>query len=218
MTAIVHTLAAAGPLAAGWSVHTLSMRRRLDQARRDPLTGLPGRDAFEKHAARLLRKTRCAVLLIDLDGFKQINDVHGHAAGDAAIRAAGERLGTWVRVQDGAVGRLGGDEFAAVVRMPHTSDLPMELRTLHQMVCEPVEFDGHLIPLGCSIGAYHGPFPGLGLSAALRVADEAMYGAKQTGGGWLITSNPTPAYRTVNGRRDGRPGTGIDAGSVGGVS
>ncbi|MDW6061355.1 GGDEF domain-containing protein [Streptomyces sp. FXJ1.4098] len=209
-----HTLtaiSAAAPLAVGWTMHGLWFRRSLDQARRDPLSGLPTRAAFEKHAEQLLRETRCAVLLIDLDGFKQINDVHGHAAGDAAIRAAGERLGTWVQVQDGAVGRLGGDEFAAVVPMPHTTDLPVELRTLHEMVCEPVAFDGHLIPLGSSIGAYHGPFPAPSLSTALRVADEAMYGAKQTGGGWLITSNPTPAYRTVNGRRDGRPGTDIDA-------
>ncbi|GAA2333480.1 GGDEF domain-containing protein [Streptomyces cuspidosporus] len=209
-----HTLtaiSAAAPLAAGWTVHSLWFRRILDQARRDPLTGLPTRAAFEMHAARLLSRARCAVLLIDLDGFKALNDTFGHAAGDAAIRAAGERLGTWVHVQNGAVGRLGGDEFAAVVRMPHTTDLPLELRTLHELLCQPVKFDGRLISLGCSIGAYHGPFPGPSLPTALRVADEAMYGAKQAGGGSLIASNPTPVYLTVNGRRDGRSGTDFDA-------
>ncbi|MFI0764618.1 GGDEF domain-containing protein [Streptomyces sp. NPDC021218] len=203
----LHTVAAAAPLAAGWAVHGLWFRRSLDRARRDPLTGLPTRAAFEKHAAQLLREERCAVLLIDLDGFKALNDTMGHAAGDAAIRAAGERLGVWVHVQNGAVGRLGGDEFAAVVTMPHPSDLPVELSTLHRIVCEPVEFGGHLIPLGASIGAYHAPHSAPALSVALRRADEAMYQAKQTGGGWAITDSTVPVHRTVNGRRDGRNGT-----------
>ncbi|CDR08539.1 GGDEF domain-containing protein [Streptomyces iranensis] len=203
----LHTVAAAAPLATGWAAHGLWFRRSLDRARRDPLTGLPTRAAFEKHAAQLLRKERCAVLLIDLDGFKALNDTMGHAAGDATIRAVGERLGVWVHVQNGAVGRLGGDEFAAVVSMPHPSDLPVELSTLHRMICEPVELDGRVIPLRASIGAYHGPHPAPALSVALRRADEAMYQAKQAGGGWAITDNTAPVYRTVNGRRDGRPGT-----------
>ncbi|MGW7691014.1 GGDEF domain-containing protein [Streptomyces asiaticus] len=205
----LHTVAAAAPLAAGWAVHGLWFRRSLDRARRDPLTGLPTRAAFEKHAAQLLRKERCAVLLIDLDGFKALNDTFGHAAGDAAIRAAGERLGTWVTAQGGAVGRLGGDEFAAAVPVANPSDLPVELSTLHEIVCEPVEFEGRLMPLGASIGALYGPYLSRArtLRNLLRCADEAMYQAKQTGGGWAITDNPTPAHRTVNGRRDGRPGT-----------
>jgi len=208
MSHALTAVSAAAPLAAGWAVHGLWFRRSLARARRDPLTGLPTRAAFERHAAHLLRKERCALLLIDLDGFKALNDGFGHAAGDAAIHASGERLGTWVHVQNGAVARLGGDEFAAVVRMPHASDLPVELSTLLRIICEPVEFDGHLMPLGASIGAYHGPHPSPALSIALRRADEAMYQAKRSGGGWSIADDLTPAYGTVNGRREGRPGTG----------
>ncbi|MFC9224644.1 GGDEF domain-containing protein [Streptomyces hygroscopicus] len=212
-----HTLAAlsaAAPLAAGWTVHGLWQHRLIDRAGRDALTGLPRRAAFEKSAARMLRRTGrdvVAVVVIDLDGFKQVNDIHGHAAGDTAIRETGRRLAQWAEPL-GTVARLGGDEFAAVIRCPDPDTLRGELTHLHQWLCSPVTYDGLPLPLGASIGAYlHTPGPAVELPEALRVADEAMYGVKQTGGGWAITHTPTPAYRTVNGRRDGRRGTDLDA-------
>ncbi|MFD8463305.1 GGDEF domain-containing protein [Streptomyces antimycoticus] len=213
-----HTLAAlsaAAPLAAGWTVHGLWQHRLIDRAERDELTGLPRRAAFEKSAARMLRRTGrdvVAVLVIDLDGFKRVNDVYGHAAGDTAIRETGRRLAQWAEPL-GTVARLGGDEFAAVIRCPDLDTVRGELTHLHQWLCSPIAYDGLPLPLGASIGAYlHTPAPGPAaeLSAALRVADEVMYGVKQTGGGWSITTSLTPAYRTVNGRRDGRRGTGLD--------
>ncbi|MFE5125486.1 GGDEF domain-containing protein [Streptomyces sp. NPDC056669] len=214
-----HTLAAlsaAAPLAAGWTVHGLWQHHLIDRAERDALTGLPRRAAFEKSAARMLRRTRRDVvvtLIIDLDGFKQVNDIHGHAAGDTAIRETGRRLAQWAESL-GTVARLGGDEFAAVIRCPDPDTVRGELTHLHQWLCSTVTYDGLPLPLGASIGAYlHAPGPGstVDLPAALRVADEVMYGVKQTGGGWSITHTLTPAYRTVNGRRDGRPGTDLDA-------
>ncbi|QKV93888.1 GGDEF domain-containing protein [Streptomyces sp. NA02950] len=208
-----HTLAAlsaAAPLAAGWTVHGLWQRRLIDRAGRDALTGLPRRDAFEHSAARMLRKTQhrvLAVLVIDLNGFKQVNDVYGHAAGDATIRETGRRLAQWAEPL-GTVARLGGDEFAAAIRCPDTETLRGELTHLHQWLCSTVTYDGLPLPLGASIGVYHhATGRPVELSAALRVADEAMYRVKQTGGGWSLTRSLAPAYRTVNGRRDGRRGT-----------
>ncbi|MBP8533709.1 GGDEF domain-containing protein [Streptomyces sp. MK37H] len=211
-----HTLAAlsaAAPLAAGWTVHGLWQRRQIDRAGRDTLTGLPRRDAFEHSAARMLRKPPrgvVAVLVIDLDGFKQVNDVYGHAAGDAAIRETGRRLAQWAEPL-GTVARLGGDEFAAAIRCSDTETLRGELTHLHQWLCSTVTYDGLPLPLGASIGAYqHTTGRPAELSAVLRVADEAMYQVKQTAGGWALTRSLTPTYRTVNGRRDGRRGTAND--------
>ncbi|WP_413808510.1 GGDEF domain-containing protein [Streptomyces sp. OE57] len=206
-------LSAAAPLAAGWTVHGLWQQRLIDRAERDDLTGLPRRAAFEKSAARILCKTRrdvVATLVIDLDGFKQVNDVHGHAAGDTAIRETGRRLAQWAEPL-GTVARLGGDEFTAVIRCPDPETVRGELTHLHQWLCSPVTYDGLPLSLGASIGAYlHTHRPAVDLSAALRVADEVMYGVKQTGGGWSITHTLNPSYRTVNGRRDGRRGTDLD--------
>ncbi|QKV93959.1 GGDEF domain-containing protein [Streptomyces sp. NA02950] len=214
MSHALTAVSAAAPLATGWAMHGLWFRHRLNRARRDPLTDLPTRAAFEKHAAQLLRKDRCAVLVIDLDGFKQINDVHGHAAGDTAIRETGQRLAQWAEPL-GTVARLGGDEFAAAICCPDTDTLSGELTHLHQWLCSVVTYDGLPLPLGASIGAYaHTPDgPAADLASALRAADEAMYGVKQTGGGWTIKHTISPDYRTVNGRRDGRRGTATEGGS-----
>jgi diguanylate cyclase (GGDEF)-like protein len=82
------------------------------EARHDPLTGLPNRRALERHWRELAHPR--ALLLIDLDGFKAVNDRHGHAVGDALLRAVAARLGATV-VAPGLVGRWGGDEFVALV-------------------------------------------------------------------------------------------------------
>ncbi|MDT3395761.1 GGDEF domain-containing protein [Streptomyces sp. B1866] len=209
----LHTLAAAAPLAAGWAVHGLWWRRRLAAARRDPLSGLVGRAVFERAACRVLAGRRpVAVLVIDLDGFKQVNDRFGHAAGDAVIRATGERLAQWADGL-GVAGRLGGDEFAAAVRVDSADALRGELVHLHQWLCSPVPRpDGPPLVVGASIGAYLVPSrAGADLSVALRRADESMYLAKQVKGGWLVADGPAPVHATVWGRRDGRPGTHLPA-------
>ncbi|TJZ56151.1 GGDEF domain-containing protein [Streptomyces piniterrae] len=200
------TLAAAsGPLAAGWSLHALRMRRRIESARRDPLTGLWTRDAFDAKARRRLARSAAAVVVIDLDGFKALNDTYGHAAGDAALAHTGRVLADRVRLW-GLAARLGGDEFALI--LPATAhDVRTHMGKLHTRLVQPFDYEGTALDVGSSIGAVVTE-PGADLSAALRRADEAMYAAKRTGGGWFVAVGLPPALPTVNGRRAGRPGTG----------
>ncbi|PGH46907.1 GGDEF domain-containing protein [Streptomyces sp. Ru87] len=206
MSTLLPALAAAAPTAAAWSLHTMWMRRKLAAARRDPLTGLATRETFETDARRLLAYGPRAVLVVDLDGFKVLNDSHGHAAGDTALSAIGRRLADWSADNAGQVARLGGDEFAAVAPVYSPADLAWELEQLHQRLCEPVAYEGRPLALGASIGAAWSARPPGDLPWPLRRADEAMYAAKQNGGGYHIADDTTEPHPTVNGRRAGRPG------------
>ncbi|WP_405756741.1 GGDEF domain-containing protein [Streptomyces sp. NBC_00073] len=209
-------LSAALPLAAGWSVHSLRLRRQIDAAHRDPLTGLWTRDPFEERARKSLsHKSQRAVLVLDLDRFKEINDTLGHAAGDAVIRATGQRLGRWAEEHAGVAGRLGGDEFAAVIPGYGIDKLRADLFMLTGRLDQPVLFDGHQIEVHTSIGAAYHRTGTANLSTLLRRADEQMYKAKQRGGGWRIAHRlAVPAAGTVNGRRDGRRGTARGTGAA----
>ncbi|MGZ9931212.1 GGDEF domain-containing protein [Streptomyces sp. NC-S4] len=209
MSHTMTALSAALPLASGWSVHSLWMRRRIEAAHRDPLTGLWTRDPFEERARKSLSGgSQRAVLVLDLNRFKEINDTLGHAAGDAVIRETGQRLGRWAEEHAGIAGRLGGDEFAAVIPGYGIDKLRVDLFMLTGRLGQPVPFDGRPIGVHASIGAaYHRTGTGE-LSTLLRRADEQMYRAKQVGGGWRIAHRLTvPSMSTVNGRRDGRRGT-----------
>ncbi|UNO44223.1 GGDEF domain-containing protein [Streptomyces sp. MST-110588] len=188
------------------------MSAELEQARYDPLTGLLTRVGFEQCASRMLEVGPSAVLLIDLDGLKGLNDHFGHDAGDAAIRATGASLHDVVESYPGAVaGRLGGDEFAAVVPLPEAVALPWLLRGLHEAITAPVRHRGRDLAVGASIGVcLTADLPAVSLPLALRLADEAMYEAKRSGGGWLAAAGPAPAHRTVTGRRNGRRGTALE--------
>ncbi|MFE6833424.1 GGDEF domain-containing protein [Streptomyces sp. NPDC057705] len=207
-----HTLAAlsaALPLAAGWSLHSLRLRRRIEAARRDPLTGLLTRDAFADRVARMLAQGPSAVYVIDLDRFKAINDTHGHAAGDTVLRTTGLRLSRWADENAGTVVRLGGDEFAAVARVFSREDLLWTLTELTRVLEEPVHADSHVFTVGASIGAvaYDPATDTADVSALLRLADEQMYRAKRGGAPWMNALTLTPEHATVNGRRAGRRGT-----------
>ncbi|MFF9772018.1 GGDEF domain-containing protein [Streptomyces sp. NPDC014636] len=213
---MLHTLSAVGPVAAAWGAHSLWMRRRLTAARRDPLSGLWTRDAFETRAAyAVARRPHVAVILCDLDGFKAVNDTHGHAAGDAAIRAAAASLNDALNGHPGAVAaRLGGDEFAAVVPLTGPFALPWLLRGLHEEMTAPFRHAGRDLTVGASIGAALSSDlnpavsrPGEALATLLRLADEAMYAVKRTGGGWHYPATTAPGRGTTAGRRTGRPGT-----------
>jgi diguanylate cyclase (GGDEF)-like protein len=201
--------AAAAPIAAGWAVHATMLGRLLTTAGRDPLTGLNTRAALNgRTARRLLRSGQTLVLLVDCDKFKHINDTHGHAAGDTVITATGRRLHEIVTSLGGIAVRLGGDEFAAIIPThAHGRDIAELVRTA---LCETVEHDGQRIPIAVSVGAAVGQ-PGSDLAEVMRLADEAMYTAKRTGGGHVLSHATIPLYRTVNGRRQGRPGTGKQA-------
>ncbi|WP_406387050.1 GGDEF domain-containing protein [Streptomyces sp. NBC_00211] len=209
MSHTMTALSAALPLVSGWSVHSLWMRRRIEAARRDPLTGLWTRDPFEERARKsLAHKCQRAVLVLDLNRFKEINDSLGHAAGDAVIRETGKRLGRWAEEHAGVAGRLGGDEFAAIIPGYGIDKLRVDLFMLTGRLDQSVPFDGRPIEVHTSIGAAYYRTGTGDLSTLLRRADEQMYKAKQSGGGWRIAHRLTvPAMGTVNGRRDGRPGT-----------
>ncbi|MDV7215241.1 GGDEF domain-containing protein [Streptomyces prunicolor] len=217
MNALLTALSAAGPLACGWGAHGLWMGRRLTAARRDPLSGLWTRASFERRALRILgRQMHTAVILVDLDGFKALNDTAGHAAGDAAIRNTAASLTDAVASYPGAVvGRLGGDEFIAAVPLPGAHTLPWLLDALHDVITAPFRFEDTDLTVGVSIGAslssdllptapQGGP---VALSLLMRLADEAMYTAKRAGGGWCDPAAATPDGTTTAGRRTGRPGT-----------
>lgn len=211
MNDVVTALAAAAPLASGWAWHCVILRRRLSAARRDPLSGLPTRAVFERRASRALARGPHAVLLLDLDGFKHLNDTFGHAAGDEAIRATAASLNDACSGRGGSVAaRLGGDEFAAVVPLPDPTVLPWLLSGLHDEVTAPFVsyYRGRTLTVGVSIGAcVTAELPTPSLSLALRRADEAMYEAKRNGGGWRIADGPALNRSTTAGRRTGRPGT-----------
>ncbi|MDX3804587.1 GGDEF domain-containing protein [Streptomyces sp. AK04-3B] len=162
----------------GWAVHGGILARRLASARRDPLTGLHTRAGWTARAEHLIRRhPRAAVLLVDLDHFKTLNDTHGHAAGDAALAATADRLRTWCG-HNGTAGRLGGDEFVAVVRDLAAGDLDKLIAALHR----PLDYEGVPLPLAASVGVCNVAELAVPvLTDALASADAAMYAAKGRG-------------------------------------
>ena len=157
------------------------------QAIHDPLTGLPNRlffvDKFERALeAGSARNVLIAVFYIDIDGFKPVNDTHGHAAGDELLKQIADRLRTTVRRAD-AVARLGGDEFAMIVE--GLADVEPIAR-IGNAVCEALS-DPFVLPnvatvkIGASVGVAIYPMHGASRDLLLRAADDAMYRAKRAG-------------------------------------
>ena len=152
----------------------------------DSLTGLPNRRLLEDRLKQALfraerREARVAVLLIDLDDFKQVNDSAGHRAGDAALREVAMRLGACVRKAD-TLARHGGDEFVVVMEdLEGEADCSVVAEKIHRALAAPVRIDGSEFTLGASIGIAAFPDDGAGADALLRNADAAMYRAKQLG-------------------------------------
>lgn len=155
-------------------------------AHHDFLTGLPNRflltDRFKQVAAAAERnETRYALLFIDLDRFKNVNDTLGHSIGDQLLRDVASRLGSIVRGTD-TLSRQGGDEFLVLlgeVETPETAAIVA--RKLMQILGEPFLLDGHPITVTPSIGIAVSPEDGTDLDSLLKHADLAMYDAKQQG-------------------------------------
>ncbi|MEU1115088.1 MULTISPECIES: GGDEF domain-containing protein [unclassified Streptomyces] len=212
MSTLLAALSASAPLASGWAVHVAWLRRRLQVARRDPLTGLHTRDGFTRRATALLKDERAIVVLADVDHFKQVNDRHGHAAGDALLKATAHRLARHVG-PSGVAGRLGGDEFAAVLFDRHGAAADL-LAHLHTTLAGPIDGCDPDVRTTVSLGWVRAAdFPGEELSALLRRADEAMYAAKQEARSGLRRAGLGKLFATVTGRRSGRRGarTGLPA-------
>ncbi|MEU9529725.1 GGDEF domain-containing protein [Streptomyces sp. NPDC048210] len=192
----------------GWTMHAVALHRKLAAARRDPLTGLLGRDGYTAKARQILdRYTDTAtVLMCDLDHFKAINDTLGHAAGDAVISATADRLSAWAGSR-AAVGRLGGDEFALTLRIA-PERRQARLAQLVDKLTQPVVLEDHrVVQVAASIGAASANSLGTSnLSVLQRAADTALYKGKHTGRA-VLASRADLTTASVNGRRAGRSGT-----------
>jgi len=152
----------------------------------DVLTGLPNRtlltDRVEQAIARALRSgNKLALLFLDLDRFKNVNDSLGHAIGDRLLQAVSQRLLTCLRQEDTAA-RLGGDEF--IISLADVADGAEAARVAERILAElatPFSVSGHLLPAEASIGIALYPDDGDDAQTLLRSADTAMYHAKETG-------------------------------------
>jgi diguanylate cyclase (GGDEF)-like protein len=148
----------------------------------DPLTNVFNRRGFDRELKRSLAYvqrywTRAALIYVDLDGFKGVNDTHGHAAGDAVLKAVAAKLASSVRASD-TVARLGGDEFGLILWNLSEADAASKTWALEAAVTEAtVEWDGTTLAVGASIGfAMLGPADEL--AAVLARADHVMYARK----------------------------------------
>lgn len=153
-------------------------RRALEyQAGHDPLTGLPNRVHLARFAADQDGR-QLAVLLLDLDDFKPVNDAHGHAAGDELLCEVGRRIRAALRAGDLA-GRLGGDEFQVLLPETGPEQVAEVIRRLRADITRPIEVGGRLATVGVSIGAaYRRADEQASLETLTAVADRAMYTEK----------------------------------------
>jgi diguanylate cyclase (GGDEF)-like protein len=194
--ALVLLLLAGGGLALRWHVRLRAALRQTETvASSDALTGLANRRALHDALEQPARDGAAhAVLMLDLDGFKAVNDAHGHVAGDALLRAVAARLDGHMRRGD-RLARLGGDEFAVLIAAgPQAS--PEQLAEgaralaarLVAALAEPFELGAGigLVRIGTSLGIALAPQHGHGAEALLHAADLALYRAKQEGRGRLV--------------------------------
>ncbi|HZP30133.1 MAG TPA: diguanylate cyclase [Acidimicrobiia bacterium] len=165
------------------------------QATHDSLTGLPNRSLFqelgEQALARAQREgTTVAVLFLDLDHFKPVNDTMGHATGDALLVRLSTRLRKTVRAGD-LVARFGGDEFVVLCEHPAGAREMLELaERLIETLSLPVEIDGRAAQVGASVGIAIGAGGRVTIDSLLRDADAALYRAKETGRGRAMLFGP----------------------------
>ncbi|MBM2623153.1 diguanylate cyclase [Actinoplanes sp. LDG1-06] len=153
--------------------------RLAHEAQHDALTGLPNRRRMQDALGSSLRAEPVAVLFVDLDGFKPVNDVHGHEAGDELLRQVAERLSACVRERD-VLARVGGDEF--VVLMPGVmspADTEAMTGRIRHALSLPFLIGGHQVQIGASVGVHHAP-GATDPDEALRAADHAMYAVKKS--------------------------------------
>ncbi len=184
---------------------TIGLLRKLDEQRQaiallathDELTGVPTMTlAMDRLTQAVLSHRRdgekVAVFFIDLDGFKSVNDAHGHAAGDHALRTTVQRLQAVMRAED-TLARIGGDEFLAIHSgIPGALNAIAIARKLVACLTEPMTFEGQSITVGASIGIALSPDHGTHANELIRAADAAMYDAKRAGRNGVELAKPEP--------------------------
>lgn len=179
-------------------VITLNRQRQEDyhRASHDGLTGLPNRLLFEDRLRTVLARgthkdSQPAVCFVDLDGFKAVNDVYGHAVGDALLQQVAQVLQDSVRATD-TVARLGGDEFVALLH--HAGDATLVAERMVQRVAAITRVGDDAVEIGASIGLALYPLHGSDPEQLLANADSAMYRAKAAGKGqWRFFTPLTPS-------------------------
>jgi diguanylate cyclase (GGDEF)-like protein len=175
-----------------------SQQELSDLARLDGLTGLANRRMFHERLQSALAQRRrsgqvVALLCLDLDSFKQINDTHGHDAGDCVLKTVAQRLRANTREVDTPV-RLGGDEFAVVVApAPEVHQLATLAEKLVQAVSAPIPWQNQVFHVGCSMGIACTPVDGECEASLMSAADAAMYAVKQTRQGGFKFRSDTDA-------------------------
>ncbi|MFZ5509261.1 MAG: EAL domain-containing protein [Pseudomonadota bacterium] len=167
-----------------------TLRRSAEEMRQaahhDALTGLPNRLLFAARLDHVLQHQKrhgqkVALLLLDLDRFKLINDTLGHAAGDRLLQVVGQRLKECLREQD-TVARLGGDEFAVILdELGHTDDAELLARKILRLISRPLLLEGREVTTSASIGISICPDDATAAEDLIKAADAAMYRAKDRG-------------------------------------
>ncbi len=155
-------------------------------AHHDPLTGLPNRLMLDDRIAHAMQRCirdhrELAVLFLDLDDFKIVNDTYGHHIGDQLLQTLAMRLQSLLRQED-TIARMGGDEFLVLMESFETiDDVELVAKKIIHEVSKPVEINGHQVEVGASIGIAIGPTDGANVSSLIKAADLAMYRAKDQG-------------------------------------
>jgi len=180
-----------------WSFRDITDRKRAEQALQyqavhDALTGLPNRILLQDRLRQALLISRTdtpslALLIIDLDRFKEVNDTFGHHVGDELLQQVSSRLASVLRSSD-TVARLGGDEFAVLLPNAEGADAERCTRRILEVMDTPFELGGHAVVIGASIGIGLCPDHGRDAETLMRRADVAMYVAKGDGGGYAFYS------------------------------
>ncbi len=156
----------------------------------DPLTELPNRRLFEERLNQGIHEAKrngehLAVLFVDLDRFKWVNDSLGHEIGDQMLRSVADQLRHCVRGED-SVARLGGDEFIVLLRsLQQPQDAGVVAKKIIAQLSQPMSLNGHAVAIGASVGIALYPADSTSKSQLIRFADLAMYRAKSTGKGNL---------------------------------
>ncbi|HSG92269.1 MAG TPA: GGDEF domain-containing protein, partial [Methylotenera sp.] len=172
-------------------IRDISERKQLENAltelaHTDSLTGLPNRSQFNLRVEQTLNQARrlkqsVAIMFIDLDDFKAVNDDYGHHIGDALLLEVAQRMGCSLRAAD-TVFRIGGDEFVVLLEnMPQQLHIQLVGDKIIRALSQKIIIEGCPCQIGASIGIACFPEDGLDIEALIRAADKAMYRVKQNG-------------------------------------